>query len=89
MNQEEIILAAQKRQKQTGTQDAEIAIVIRGKWPNGGKKRLAGRAGPFGQCIAEYEDSVLCLFKADQVISFLTPQCPAHAPNAPNATAPA
>lgn len=70
MTSQEMILAAHKQQKLTGRKDADVAFVIPGKWPDGGKKRLAGRVGPLGTCMAEYEDAVLCLFKADEVLSY-------------------
>ncbi len=31
---------------------------------------MFGKQGPLGNCIAEYEDSVMCVFKADEVISY-------------------
>lgn len=65
-----MIVAAHNQQKLTGRKDADVSFVIPGAWPNGGKKRLAGKAGPLGDCVAEYEDAVLCVFKADEVISF-------------------
>ena len=34
----------------------------------GGRKRLFKQSGPLGRCMAEYEDAVLCLFKADEVL---------------------
>lgn len=65
----EMIMAAKKQQELTGKPDAAVSFVIRGKW-SGNTKRLAGRKGPLGQCVAEYEDAVLCIFKADEVIAF-------------------
>ena len=67
---QEMILAAHKQQKLTGRKDADVALVIPGKWPDNDKKRLAGKAGPLGQCMAEYANCVLCLFKADEVIRY-------------------
>ena len=67
----EMILAAKKQQDLTGKKDAAVSFMIPGKWPErGDKKRLAGRKGPLGNCAAEYEDAVLCIFKADEVIAF-------------------
>ena len=67
----EMILAAKTPQDLTGKPDAAISFVIPGKWPDRSDfKWLAGRKGPLGQCVAEYEDAVLCVFKADEVIAF-------------------
>jgi len=67
-----LIAAAVKQQELTGRDDADVSFVIPGKWPaKGNHKRLAGRRGPLGPCVAEYEDSVLCLFKANEVIAFV------------------
>ncbi len=90
----EMILAAKRQQDRTGKKDAAVSFVIPGKWPdNGDRKRLAGRKGPLGQCMAEYEDAVLCLFKADEVITFAAKLLPTvsfrRAPSAaPSPTAP-
>lgn len=65
-----MILAAKKQQDLTNNKSADVAFVIPGKWPASGKKKLAGKIGPLGQCVAEYEDACLCLFAADAVISF-------------------
>ena len=53
-----------------GRDDCTIALVIPGKWPRGGKKRLDGRAGPLGIAIGEYEDAVLCTFAANDVVAY-------------------
>jgi len=67
----EMILSAKKQQDLTGRKDAVVSFMIRGKWPDSGdSKRLAGRKGPLGQCLAEYEDAVLSAFRADEVIAF-------------------
>lgn len=71
-----MVAQAYKQQQLTGKKDADVAFVIPGKWPASGRKRLAKRSGPFGRCMAEYEDAVLCLFKADEVITFLAPLLP-------------
>lgn len=63
-----LITAAWNQQKITGKKDADVAIVVKGKWPDSGRKRLFGKSGPWGNCMAEYEHDVLCLFKADEVI---------------------
>jgi len=76
MTPEAMILAAKKQQDLTGRKDADVALVIPGKWPDGGTKRLAGMRGPRGRCVAEYEDAVLCLFKADAVIAFCSKYIP-------------
>lgn len=69
----DMIASAKTQQDLTGNPAADVAFVIPGKWPDGGdRKRLLGRRGPYGQCVAEYEDAVLCVFKADEVIRFLT-----------------
>ncbi len=70
MKLSDVVAAAQKQQKLTGKQDAVVSLVIPGKWPASGKKRLCGRRGPLGQCMAEYEDAVMCLFKADELLAF-------------------
>jgi len=67
---QKLIEAAKKQQELTGKQDADVSFVIPGKWPSGGKKRLARNKGPIGQCLAEYENCVLCLFKSNEVILF-------------------
>ncbi len=72
----DIVMAAYKQQQLTGKKDADVALVIPGKWPDGGSKRLFGRKGPLGRCVAEYEDSVLCLFKADELITAVAPLLP-------------
>lgn len=73
----EMILAAVKQQKLTGRKNADVAFVIPGKWPaNGDYKRLCGRKGPLGRCMAEYEDAVMCLFRADEVITFAAKMLP-------------
>lgn len=44
-----------------------------GEWPKSGdRKRLDRRSpkSPLGYCACEYEDSVLCVFKADEVIAY-------------------
>lgn len=84
----EIVMAAYKQQQMTGRKDAEVSIFVRGSWNDNGK-RLAGRkGGPLGQCMAEYEDGCLCLFKADELITYaskllptltIKPQEPPHA----------
>lgn len=76
MTSQEMILAAHKQQKLTGRKDCYVTFVIPGKWPDGGKKRLAGRTGPLGTCMAEYKDAVLCLFKADEVLTFCSRSLP-------------
>lgn len=70
MSPAEMIAAAYKQQQLTGKKDADVSFVVPGMWPRGDKKRLLGRKGPLGRCMAEYETSVLCLFKANEVISF-------------------
>lgn len=70
MSPGDMIIAAKKQQNLTGNVKADVAFVIPGKWPKGDRKRLCGRAGPYGKCMAEYEDAVLCLFAADEVIAF-------------------
>jgi hypothetical protein len=67
---ESMILAAKKQQDLTGKKDAAVSFIIPGPWPPSGTKRLAKRQGPVGQCVAEYEDACLCLFKADAVIKW-------------------
>lgn len=68
----EIESAARKQQSLTGKEDAVCAFVLPGKWPRGGKKRLFGKnGGPFGECLAEYEDAVLCAFKANEIIAYM------------------
>lgn len=70
MNAQSMILAAYDQQLLTGKKDAAVSFVIPGKWPANDKKRLADKRGPVGQCLAEYEDAVLCMFRADEVIAF-------------------
>lgn len=67
-----LIAAAAKQQELQQKQDAAaVSFFIRGKWPtNGNTKRLDGRKGPLGYCSAEFEDSVLCIFKANEIISY-------------------
>ncbi len=73
----EIVAAAYKQQQLTGKKDADVSLFVRGKWPtNGNRKRLFGRKGPMGQCVAEFEDAVLCLFKANELISAMAPLLP-------------
>jgi hypothetical protein len=73
----EMVVAAYKQQQLTGKKDADVAVVSPGKWPaKGDAKRLCGRKGPLGRCMAEYEDAVLCLFKADEVIRFASQALP-------------
>lgn len=68
-----MILQAYKQQQLTGRKNADVAFFVMGKWPESGKKRLLGKhGGPVGRCMAEYEDSVLCLFHADEVIRHLS-----------------
>lgn len=77
MNPQEMVAAAYKQQQLTGRKDADVSFIIMGKWPAKGYfKRLAGKRGPLGRCVAEYEDAVLCLFKADEVIRFCAPLLP-------------
>ena len=67
-----MIAQAYKQQQLTGKKDADVIFVVKGKWPDSGKKRLLGKhGGPLGTCVAEFEFDCLVLFKADQVISFL------------------
>ena len=70
MNAQSMIAAAYKQQQLTGRKDADVSFIISGKWPEGQHKRLNGRKGPLGRCIAEYEDAVLCLFKANEVVRY-------------------
>lgn len=66
---EHILQAAKKQQQLTGKQDADVSFLVKGSWPaKGERKRLFLRSGPYGHCVAEYEDSVLCVFKANEVI---------------------
>jgi hypothetical protein len=53
---------------------AKMALVVVGKWPDGGRKRLAGRRGPLGQCISEDEDHCICVFDAQEVLSWALKQ---------------
>lgn len=76
MTPSEMILEAHNQQKLTGRKDADVAFVIPGSWPKNDRKRLCGKRGPLGQCMAEYEDAVLCLFKANEVISFCSEALP-------------
>lgn len=75
-NAQSMVAAAYNQQQLTGRKDADVAFVIMGEWPDSGRKRLAGKRGPLGRCMAEYEDSVMCLFKADEVIRFCAPLLP-------------
>jgi len=70
MTPQEIVMAAYSQQKRTGKKDADVAIVIKGKWADKGKRLWGKKGGPLGQCMAEYEKDVLCLFKADELISY-------------------
>ena len=76
MNPGEVVKAAYTQQQLTGREDADVALVIKGQWPPNGRKRLFGRKGPLGKCMAEYEDSVLCLFRADELITAIAPLLP-------------
>lgn len=71
----EIVMAAYKQQKLTGRKNADVSIFVRGNWSDGGK-RLNGRSSPLGQCMAEYEDGCLCLFKADELITYAAKMLP-------------
>jgi hypothetical protein len=74
---QDIVAAAYNQQQRTGKKDADVSLVIPGKWPPSGKKRLFGRGGgPLGRCIVEYEDAVLCLFRADELIVAVAPLLP-------------
>lgn len=83
MSPGEMILAAKKQQDLTGKPDAAVSFVVPGKW-TGDTKRLVGRKGPLGQCVAEYEDAVLCIFKADEVIAFAAKLLPTISFGKPN-----
>ena len=77
MSPQEMVAAAYNQQQLTGKKDAAVSFIIPGAWPaTGNRKRLAGRKGPLGQCLAEYEDAVLCAFRADEVIAFAAPLLP-------------
>lgn len=70
MTLDAMIEQAKKQQDLTGNPKAAVSFFIPGKWPNNGdKKRLFGRSGPLGRCIAEYENDVLVVFEADVVIA--------------------
>lgn len=75
MNPGEIVMAAYKQQQLTGRKDADVSIFVRGNWSDGGKF-LAGRGSPKGQCMAEYEDGCLCLFKANELIAYVSKKLP-------------
>jgi hypothetical protein len=76
MTPESMILAAKNQQDRTGRKDAAVTFIIGGSWPTGGTKKLAGKIGPKGRCLVEYEDAVLCEFKADAVIAFCSKLIP-------------
>lgn len=67
---------AYNQQQLTGNKQAAVSVFVKGKWPDSGRKRLFGKSGPYGVCAAEYEDSVMCLFKADEVIAACAPHLP-------------
>ncbi len=71
-----LVAQAYSQQQRTGKKDADVAVLVKGKWPDSGRKRLFGKFGPWGQCMAEYETDVMCLFKADEVIKACTPYLP-------------
>lgn len=73
----EMVAAAYKQQQLTGRKDAAVSFMLPGKWPiRTDTKRLFGRKGPIGQCVAEYEDAVLVAFQADEVITACAPLLP-------------
>ena len=57
--------------------DGRIVLRLPGRWPKGGEyKRLAGRRGPKGRCVAEDVDKngkpvVMVDFLAQDVLDFL------------------
>lgn len=70
MRLRDLITLAKHQQQFIGKDDADVSFVIPGSWPRSGRKRLFGRhGGPLGRCIAEHEDSVLCVFAANEVIA--------------------
>jgi hypothetical protein len=50
---------------------AMVMLVLRGNWPRGGdRKRLFGRSGPLGRCVAETAPGrVLVEFEASAVLA--------------------
>lgn len=71
MRLEDLKQAALKQQELTQRTDAPVVFFVNGKWPNGDRKRLAGKRGPLGRCLVEYEDCVMCEFKANEVLDFV------------------
>jgi len=70
MTPSEIVMAAYRQQNIAGRKDADVSIFVRGAWNDKGKRLLGRKGGPLGQCMAEYEDGCLCLFKADELIAY-------------------
>lgn len=69
-NAQQLVAQAYRQQELTGRADADVSVFVPGKWPDAGRKRLDGRKGPLGRCAVEYEDAVMCLFKADELIAY-------------------
>ena len=70
MNLNDIRRAAQRQLDLTqSAANTVVTFVLPGKWGTG-KKRLAGRRGPSGDCVSEMAGSVLVAFDAAQVIAF-------------------
>ena len=73
MTPQELIDAAKRQQELTGNPAAVVSLVLPGRCPPSCRKRLFGKAGPWGHVVNETRDSVTCLFPADEIIAMLGP----------------
>ncbi|HWV38574.1 MAG TPA: hypothetical protein VN033_08845 [Vulgatibacter sp.] len=58
--------------------DARVLLTLPGRWRSD-TKRLAGRSGPSGRCIADTPKGVLVEFYAREVLAWLDRHAPAPA----------